>query len=190
MSDNPISSSNNVPSDTVLLRIFHCMTHGEQEELFENALQILGRRNSFDPYYARRRPEDIQFELGSENINDRLMIAWPGEWPGREIVDLDDVGDPGAWLQNLLPEDPIRCLFPPGNEETIAEVLAEDYLYEIRRAGFELPSDFGDNPNYEGWTEEDEEQVRAEFVAFLKHWRDLILTTLKKQNPPERGGNA
>ena len=52
-------------------------------ELTREILQAEGRRRGFDDWQRW------------------VISACPlGEWPGRDMVDLDNVGDPGAWLES------------------------------------------------------------------------------------------
>lgn len=173
--------------DAILLRLFRCMGQLEQQRLIRAALEILSERCSFDPYYQHLQPEALQQELDGDELDARLMVAWPVDWPGREIVELDNVGDPGAWLDQVISSPISEILFGlPLDEDGIAESLADDYLREIREHGFPLPSDFGDAPTEGGWTPEEEAQVRQEFIAFFRHWRERVLQTLEKQKPSGR----
>jgi hypothetical protein len=170
--------------ESVLLRLFRCMEQGEQERLIRASLEILGEGCSFDPRYQRFPPDAIQQELDNENLDDRLFAAWPASWPGQQLVELDAVGDPGAWLEHVLGNPVSEILFGlPLNEDGIAAELADDYLRAIREEGFPLPSDFGDKPTNGSWTPEEESQVRAEFVAFFRHWREQVLQALESQKP-------
>jgi hypothetical protein len=149
----------------------------------------LGERCSFSPNYARYSAESFEQELENENLADRLMGAWPGGWPGQQIVELDNVGDPSDWLETQI-DDMVGCLFRFTDQQPIIEDLALDYLRAIRKQGLPLPSDFGDDPSEEEWTADDEKQVRGEFAAFLEHWRERVLQTLEKQNAAQTGQGA
>jgi hypothetical protein len=162
------------------------MKDGEKENLIMQALQALGERCSFHPNYKKLSPESIQAEL-EDDIDARLEGTWPGSWPGQQVVELDNVGDAGLWLSDILPAPASEVLFGiDQNDEDLAESMTEDYLQLIRSRGFPLPSDFGDDPVGEGWTDEDEAQVRADFLAFLQHWRERVLVGLEKQNQPSQ----
>ena len=168
--------------EQIFLRLYRCMNTDEQEDTLVRVFKTLGARCSFDPYYTRRKPEDFAAELNDDDLNDRLMAAWPGAWPSPQIVDLDFVGDPGAWLYNELDENVLTELFGvPCQHEIRAEQLADSYLRKIREEGYPLPSDFDDDPVYSGWTDEDELGVRAEFRAFLAQWRESVIATLERQ---------
>src|SRR5262249_35813285 len=101
------------------------------------------------------------------------MAARPADWPEQKIVELDNLGDPGGGLEVVLGNPTFDVLFGlPFNEDVIAEALAKDYLPAIRKLGYPLPSDFGDKPTGGGGTHEEELQVRAQFAAFIRPWRE------------------
>lgn len=169
--------------ESSLLRLFRCMTAAEQEKTLVTALADLGARCSFDPHWRLLGPDQTAEELADEDLDSRMAMTWPGGWPGQEIVELDNLGDPGGWLAEALGGGPVAALFSvPFLPDETAYSMAEDYLTEIREQGCPLPSDFGDHPDPSGWTDEDHEQVTAEFAAFLTHWRERILATLESQN--------
>ena len=187
MSDQKPSPSDAENPETVVLRLFRCMEQREQGRLIRAALEILGERCSFDPLYHQFQPEAIQQELDNEDLDSRMMAVWPGGWPGQEIVELDNVGDPGAWLEEVIGNPISEVLFGlPLNADSEAAMIADDYLRTIRAQDFPLPSDFGDEPTRGGWTPDDEAQVRADFAAFFRHWRERVLQSLEKQNPPAK----
>jgi hypothetical protein len=118
--------------ETVLLRLFRCMTEGEQEGLLFEMLTKLSKRYSFDPPHKWLRPDDIKLELKDFDMDERIMFACPGGWPGQGIVDLDNLGDGHAWLDKNLADPPSEFLFSvPMNYESIADNLVEPYLSEI-----------------------------------------------------------
>jgi hypothetical protein len=182
MAEMPIPTPEYSTEEAALVRLFRCMTYSEREQAFESMLEILGERCSYRNYKTPPTPEEIAEEQESE-IKDRLFGMWPGGWPGQQIVELDNLGDPGDWLDTNLGCSALELLFPPGGEENTAAMLAPDYLRAIREAGFPLPSDFGDNPQGNGWTDEDEQQVTAEFTAFFCHWRECVFEVLERQKP-------
>jgi hypothetical protein len=167
------------------------MTESEREEFIPLVLGMLGKRCSFDPRYKRSSAEDLRLELENSELDERILAAWPGDWPGRQVVDLDNVGDAGAWLSEKLEGEPLaQTLFGWNwDDEANAAMLAEEYLRAIIEAGHFPPSYYGDEASAgdDGWTEEDEKLVQAEFVAFFRHWRERIVATIEKQNPPTSG---
>jgi hypothetical protein len=192
----PAEQNNHADPEQVLLRLLRCMTAAEREEIIPEAIQILAKRCSLNPHYKHSSPEDIRLELesskredgdvGYADLDDRMMAAWPGDWPGRQIVDLDNVGDPGAWLSNNFGEPVSQMLFGwAWDDDSNAEMLAEEYLRAIIEEGHYPPSYYGDEDGAsdESWTEEDEKLVCADFITFFRHWRERILKTIEKQNP-------
>jgi hypothetical protein len=92
------------------------------------------------------------------------IASWPVEWPGQTFVKLDNLGDPGFWLEQHLP-DPMDVLGDPTHDEECAEELAHAYLRDLKGLGFPLPWDF-DFPE-----EEAIEAVNNEFLGFIREWR-------------------
>ena len=184
MSDQKPTPPDAENPETVVLRLFSCMEQREQGRLIREALEILGERCSFSPHFDEFRPEAIQEEIDNEDLDARLMSAWPSAWPGQEIVELDNVGDSGMWLAEVIGNPVSEVLFGlPLNADSEAALIAEDYLRTIRDQDFPLPSDFGDEPTGGGWTQEEETEVGAEFAAFFRHWRERVLQVLEKQKP-------
>ena len=171
-------------AETVILRLFRCLDDEEQTQMLHHALSRLSRRYSLDPLYRHSTPQQIREELEEEELDERLFRAWPYRWRGDDVVNLECVGDPGAWLDEHLHGEVFDTLFGvPLENGRLAEYLAEDYLIEIRKQGYPVPSDFGDSPVYHGWTEKDEAEVRDSFVSFFQEWREQILAILEEQNP-------
>jgi hypothetical protein len=106
---------------------------------------------------------------------DEALSAWPSHWPGRHVINLDNVGDPGWWLGAQWAALGQEAMLAEENEEENAAFLAADYLVEIREQGYPLPSDFGDESGpKDGWTESDEALVISEFRTFLACWRERV----------------
>jgi hypothetical protein len=59
--------------------------------------------------------------------------------------------------------------------------IVHNYLIELRQNGFPLPSDFSNEPTYEGWTVEDETEVAKEFEQFFRQWRERVLQALERR---------
>lgn len=117
--DNPSTSKT---PEIALGRLLRCMTAAEREQVLLAVLRILSRRDCDERVEA------------SPNLDDWIMSAWPSDWPGRHLVELDNVGDPGAWLSNLGGEPISQMLFGwAWDDETNARSLAHEYLREIRR---------------------------------------------------------
>lgn len=115
-------------------------------------------------------------------VREAVLRSWPVDWPGREVVHLGNVGDPGGWLLDTLERLGMDELFDPELEHEYVDLLAVQYLTTIREQGYPLPSDFGDSPGPgDDWTEEDEAQVSREFRAFLACWRERYASRFKGQ---------
>ena len=177
------------PHEQMLLRLFRCMTDDEQSNALMNAVATLGQRWSLDPGFKRSTPEERAEELTGD-LMERLRRVCPlGGWPGQQTVDLDCTGDPGFWLEDALGSEPVDyfCRVPFDDDETVGD-LACDYLSTIREQDYPVPSDFGYDPaGPNDWTEEDEDMVRGEFLAFLSHWRERVVTTLERQRASGTG---
>jgi hypothetical protein len=169
--------------ESVLLRLFRCMTEGEQEELIVEMLKQLSERYSFDLHYKFLRPDDIELEIKNDDLDERLMVACPGRGPGQQLVDLDNLGDGHAWLDKNFSDPPSEFLFSvPMNYQSIADDLVEPYLSEIVEQGYPVPSDFETKPREGAWTKEDEDFVRKDFEAFFSYWRESIIKAIEKQS--------
>lgn len=89
---------------------------------------------------------------------------WPADWPERQVVDLDNVGDPGIWLEEQI--DPEEVLHgDPARLDQLAGQLADAYIQVAGEMSFPLPSDF------EVSEEECREMVKGEFLGFIREWR-------------------
>jgi hypothetical protein len=123
----------------------------------------------------------------TESLDARLLRAAPGDWPNRKLVDLDIVGDPGAWLSEVFGEPVGEVLFGWARDDhDNACSMAADYLSEIRKQGYPVPSDFGDDPNSQGWTDEVEQSIQREFLAFVRCWRKRALQELCRETESDR----
>ncbi|HEV2208838.1 MAG TPA: hypothetical protein VG167_08685 [Verrucomicrobiae bacterium] len=96
------------------------------------------------------------------------FFYWPGHWPGCTFVDLDNVGDPGAWLEQQLPDIEDVLAADPQEDQRTAEALADDYIRAADDMGFPLPCDF------ESTLEQTREMAVAEFIAFIREWRKIV----------------
>jgi hypothetical protein len=90
---------------------------------------------------------------------------WPGDWPGRRFVNLDCLGDPGAWLDVELPSVEEILSADPQEDEALAEPLADAYIRAGEDLAFPLPTDFGLT------RDKMREQAIADFVGFIREWR-------------------
>ena len=169
--------------ELVLLRLFRCMRESQQCELIAFAVAVLSRRSVDEAHQvsdAGQQADDV------EAAEERVLADWPGDWPERSVVDLDNVGDPGDWLSEILGEPILQVLFGwSWDDVSSANTLAQEFLRTIREAGYPLPSDFDEDSEStgDGWTESDEAQATTEFVGFLRHWRERVMKSIEKQKP-------
>lgn len=82
--------------------------------------------------------------MSTNDLAEPSIAYWPGDWPGRQIVDLDAVGDPGCWLEEII-LDPVDLLYgnDSARDEALADDLADASITEAEEIPFPLPSDFG-----------------------------------------------
>ena len=164
------------------MRLFRCLNESEQSVCVTVALGVLAKRYELAPFASAQARDENTAEY-EENINSSLMCLWPANWPGQVFVDLDNTGDPSAWLVEVLGEDVADFLFGGAwNDAANAQDLAEAYRAELKNQRLDLPSDFDgveETPN-------DLALFQEEFAAFLCHWRERVLTTLETQKlkPP------
>ncbi len=100
---------------------------------------------------------------GSADV-DPVIAHWPGDWPGRQFVDLDCVGDPGYWLDENL-ASAAELMDGDGDDYGEAAALADAYIQKGREMGFPLPSDHGMS------AEEERENAIKDFLGFIREWR-------------------
>jgi hypothetical protein len=113
-------------------------------------------------------PEDELAELALE--------CWPAGWPGQKLVEFDCVGDATEWLDQRVVGAELDTLTEGeiADDSPLAESLAYDYLVALAENSFEMPWAFGDDPTDPEWIEECREEIRLEFVAFLRKWRENV----------------
>jgi len=165
------------------------MDFEDQNETLIEASQKLMRKYSVDPYIGKFRPEEetLKEELDDENVedfDDRLLSAWPGDWPGRKTVDLDDFGDPSAFLKDNMGEGICyHILGSSKNDSFIAEHLAQLYLEEILYQGLPRCRDFVDKEEEKEEADEKEmEDFINDFKGFIKTWRERVISTIERQS--------
>jgi hypothetical protein len=90
---------------------------------------------------------------------------WPGDWPGRQFVNLDCVGDPGYWLDVNLPSVEEVLLQDPKEDESMAEALADAYIRAGEELCFPLPTEHG------ATAEETRQAATSDFIGFIHEWR-------------------
>ncbi len=170
-----------------LIRLYRCLDEGEQDQLLVAACERLMETYSIDPL---RKPcgspeEALRKEL-SESVDDRVSRVWPGGWPDQHLVDLDNVGDPGFFLEVNLPDVAETILGTSGSDKATAESLSESYLTAAERYDIPLPTEFGATED-EMW-----EDLVSDFCGFLREWRERIIRTIEQQvheRADQDGGN-
>ncbi len=103
--------------------------------------------------------------MSEENHDEPIIAHWPGDWAGRQFVDLDNLGDPGWWIDEQIPDVEELLLGDPAEEETAAEVLADAYIRAAQESYFPLPTEFGMSE------EEMRKTVISDFLGFIREWR-------------------
>jgi hypothetical protein len=103
-----------------------------------------------------------------------IIAHWPGNWPGRQVVDLDNMGDPGAWIENNI-TSPEELLSVDSDDSAEAEVLADAYIAEADRNYFPLPTEF------EMTEQEMREVMIADFLGFIREWRQRTIAAQSEQ---------
>lgn len=111
--------------------------------------------------------------MTDEELSGLAMQCWPADWPGQSLVELDNLGDPGAYLSQWVVEPCLDRLTEGevADDDPLAESLTEDYLAVLEQNAFSPPWEFGDDPKDPKWIAECEEAIRKEFIAFLRAWR-------------------
>ena len=110
----------------------------------------------------------------SDDARTETLSCWPGGWPGQQVVELDNLGDPGIWLEERLAEIEVALGGDDAELENTAALLTHDYIAAAARISFPIPSDFG--------VDEDvcRDKIQSEFRGFLLEWRRIIETASNK----------
>jgi hypothetical protein len=99
------------------------------------------------------------------NSDHQQIPHWPATWPGNTVVDLDNLGDPGFWIEEHIP-NPADVLFgDPDSDDDVANELSYAYIEAASELTFPLPSDF------DATEEETFEIVKNDFLGFIREWR-------------------
>ncbi len=100
---------------------------------------------------------------------------WPASWPGNTIVDLDNLGDPGFWIEQHIP-DPAHILFgDQQSDEDLADELADAYIRAASDLSFPLLS------NFDATGEETFKMVKEDFLGFIREWRKRAAAKKEKE---------
>lgn len=166
----------------LFLRLFRCLPLAYKTEILSVVGKQAMRRYHVDPHHGTWISESSK-ELQPEQIEDfdgRSMASWPGDWPDR-LIDLDDMGDAGAFLDEAIPDGAVAILFGTSdNDESVAESLTEAFVAQAEKNSVPLPSAFGAS------TEDMFRDITDDFVRFLRVWRENVLQTIEKQALKEK----
>lgn len=110
----------------------------------------------------------------SDEASSEPLSCWPGGWPGQQVVELDNLGDPGYWLEEWLAEIEVSLGGDDAELENTATLLTDDYIAAAAKMRFPIPSDFGVDD------EACREKIQSEFRSFLLEWRRRIETESNK----------
>lgn len=122
-----------------------------------------------DAYYAM--DEDAR-----EQLDDELWRNMPLHWQGQDVVDLDNLGNGRAWMEENLGETPAQSLLD--DEGNLSGLLAQAYLDEIKSQGYSVPSEFDDERKMEPL--DDLAMVQADFRRFLAAWRECAVPLIHR----------
>jgi hypothetical protein len=120
-----------------LLRLFRCMDTEDQGETLIEVSHRLMRKYSVDPHLGKfgSAEDTLRDELSPENLenfDERIFSTWPGDWPNRKIVDLDNLGDASFFLKEKMEEGASYYILGSSeNDPSNAEYLAEMYLEDM-----------------------------------------------------------
>jgi len=103
------------------------------------------------------------------NPEEPVIAHWPADWPGRQVVELDNLGDPGVWIDEQFPEVEEILLDDGAADPQVAEALAIEYINAMVDLAFPLPTDFGVSE------EDTRNAVIEDFVGFIREWRRRTL---------------
>lgn len=99
---------------------------------------------------------------------------WPADWPNRQCVDLDNLGDAGVWIEDQIPNAAEILFDQPDDDDDLADALAEAYISAATDMVFPLPSEF------DGAGEEARQMIKGDFLSFIREWRRLALIRRRK----------
>jgi hypothetical protein len=131
------------------LRLFRLLKEGAQTDFLKSSVEAL-----------------VPFADTDDDVEHFLRDVRPWHWPGRDSVDLENLPDPGYWLDEILGEPEIDILFGycRDQDEATARHMAEQYANEIY-PNVELPSAFAEP----GEQVDDIALFQDDFQRFLDH---------------------
>ena len=144
--------------EATLLRLFRCLKDGARTELIRDTFKSL-----------------VPFADTDDDVEAFLRNVRPWDWPGRQYVVLENLSDPGDWLNHILGEPEIEILFGFSQDDAnTARHMAEQYYSETKERGFDPPSAF----TLSGEKIDDIALFQEDFMRFVAHWREAALKEL------------
>lgn len=118
---------------------------------------------------------------------DVLRQFEPLDWPGRDIVEQDNMGDWGSWLSQF--DGPIQAMFddPTDDGTSLAEAMSEAYVEVCESAGYPLAAEFRDDVDSTTAVAEDRAAIAAEFKAYLQAWKAAWRESRRKKKTETQG---
>lgn len=171
-----------------LVRLFRLLDgdarSGVLENLWERCLRSYSSEAYLD-YFPDGRDEWLR-EEAAMGFDERLGRTWPSDWPDR-VFDLDDLGDPGIVLQEVVP-----CLGSGILGSDAAAVAFVDVMEDLWRSeahcgsensykmGEDIYVDCCDGEDGDGAAEWNR-AFRRSAHAFLLAWQDNLLQLLERR---------
>jgi hypothetical protein len=111
---------------------------------------------------------------------EKIVAHWPADWPGRHFVDLDNVGDPGQWIDDQIPSVEEVLFGDPEEDQDMAAVFADAYISAGEELHFPLPTDSGMNGD------DMRNAAIGEFIGFIREWRRRSLAQQQDCNHAQK----
>jgi hypothetical protein len=111
---------------------------------------------------------------------DELREVEPVEWQGRTLVEQDNMGDWGGWLSQFDGSLQDTFVDPADDCTSLAEMIADVYIAECERAGYQMPAEF-DDEDRDAAHESDREAIVAEFVTYLRTWKEAWVQARRRK---------
>jgi len=156
----------------------------EQHTLLVATLRMLMLRYRVD--LRNRQGGSADDELAPENVEkltDRLNAVQPLSWADQGLVDLGNLGDPGAYRGQWI-DDPLeQVMGTSSTDDELAYEVADAYLDEVERLGTS-PFDVGEY-NYDDG-DMVREALEAGFRGLFRAWREAVIQAIEQQVAEER----
>lgn len=98
------------------------------------------------------------------------------DWPGRDLVDLDNMGAASYWLHDAICGDGIELLSDSSADDCHAEMLAEAYVRRLNEFGVYYSSDFDSDEDCHNF----QKVLIDEFRSMIAAWRTAVLESLER----------